>query len=439
MRTFFGGVHPNDNKKLTNSASIEIFKTPEKVVIPFSQHLGKPAIPCINAGDSVEVGKLIAKADGFISANVHSSVSGTVSEICSYNHPVSGYAQAAVIKTDFSKPQEFNCSTKKNYSNLSTDELKKNISDAGIVGLGGATFPTIVKLSPPPEKKIDTIIINGVECEPYLTADHRLMLEYTENIIEGAEIIKKVLNVEKIFIGIEANKPDAYKKFAEANTFLKPVILKVKYPQGAEKQLIDAVTGRKIPPAKLPMDVGVVVVNAGTVFAIYEAVAFGKPLIDRILTVSGAGIQNPKNLKCKIGSLWSEILNFCGGLNSDTKRLIMGGPMMGVSQFTDDVPVIKGVSGILALTEREVLFADEEPCIRCGKCVRGCPMNLMPSEINRACDQTQLERLYKLNLSDCIECGTCSYICPANKKIVQKIRKYKIRTSEWAKKNVASA
>ena len=247
------------------------------------------------------------------------------------------------------------------------------------------------------------------------------MLENTENIIEGAEIIKKILNVKNIHIGIEANKPDAYKKFAGSDSFLKPVMLKVKYPQGAEKQLIDAVTGRRIPPGKLPMDVGVVVVNAGTVFAIYEAVVYGKPLIDRIVTVSGGGIKTPKNLKCKTGTIWSAIINYCGGISQETRRLIMGGPMMGVAQFTDDVPFIKGVSGILALTEHEVKFAEEEPCIRCGKCIRGCPMNLMPSEINRACDMVQPERLYKLNLSDCIECGTCSYICPANKKSFRRL------------------
>ncbi|HPP88525.1 MAG TPA: RnfABCDGE type electron transport complex subunit C, partial [bacterium] len=295
------------------------------------------------------------------------------------------------------------------------------------VGLGGATFPTHIKLNPPSDKKIDTIIINAVECEPYLTADYRLMLEHCNEIIEGAEILKYLMNIDNIVIGIEANKKDAFeifKKYGQGK--LQAELLKLKYPQGAEKQLIDAITNRKVPPAKLPMDVGVIVVNVGTVYAIYEATVYNKPLIERIVTVSGAGIKSPKNLRCRIGILWSEIIKYCGGISS-ARRLIMGGPMMGVAQFTDDVPVIKGVSGILALTDEEVGYSEEEPCLRCGNCIRGCPMNLLPSEINKMCDANDIEQLIKLNIVDCIECGSCVYVCPANKKILQKIRKYKLK------------
>ncbi len=412
----------------------------EKLAVSLSQHLGKPAVSLVKSGDRVELGGLIAKADGYVSANIHSPVSGTVESIENYPHPVSGYAQAIILKTDLSKNQDFVYPAPADWTKFNADEIKKKIADAGIVGLGGATFPTIVKLSPPPEKKIDSVIINGVECEPYLTSDYRLMIEHTDELIAGAEIIRRIMNSADIYIGIEANKKDAYEKFKSKNSILKPELLKLKYPQGAEKQLIDAILGRKIPPAKLPMDVGAVVMNAGTLFAVYEAVAYNKPLIDRVVTVSGLGIQTPKNLLCKIGTLWSDIIKHCGGFsnNSKTVRLLLGGPMMGFAQFTDSVPVIKGCSGILALTEEEAVYVEEQPCIRCGKCVRGCPMKLMPCELNRAMDYNDIETLYKLNITDCIECGSCAYICPANKKIIQKIRKYKIKVMEWAKKNVGN-
>jgi len=438
MKSFTGGVHPRDKKELSKNKKIEKPVLPQKVIIPVSQHIGRPAIPCVNIGDAIELGQLIAKADGFISANIHSSIAGKVSDICNYNHPGLGYGLSIIITADSNKNQEFIYSTKNDWQRYSAEELKTKISDAGIVGLGGAAFPAIVKFSPPPEKKIDTVIINGAECEPYLTADYRLMLEHSEKIVEGASIIKKILNIEKIYIGIEANKLDVYEIFKKTSNFLQPVLLKVKYPQGAEKQLIDAITGRRIPPGKLPMDVNVIVTNAGTVFSIFEAVVYNKPLIDRIVTVSGAGIQTPKNLLCRIGVLWNEIIKECDGMKPETKRLIMGGPMMGIAQFTDDLPVIKATAGILALTNDEVEYVEEEPCIRCGKCIRGCPMQLLPSELNKAMDRCDIERLYQLNLTDCIECGTCAYVCPANKKILQKIRKFKPRVMEWIKKNAGN-
>ncbi len=440
MKTFKGGIHPEDNKQL--SASIPISKMPvtEKIAVSVAQHLGKPAIPLVKNWEPVSLGQLIAKSDGFVSANIHSPVSGIVESIENYPHPVSGYASAIIIKTDLSKDQEYKYPEATDWRKLTSEEIKRKIADAGIVGLGGATFPTIVKLSPPADKKIDSIIINGVECEPYLTSDYRLMLEHTDELITGSEIIQKIMNVNNIYIGIESNKKDVYEKIKNKKSVLKPELLKLKYPQGAEKQLIDAILNRKVPPGKLPMDAGVVVINAGTLFAIYEAIVFNKPLIERIVTVSGRGITTPKNLLCKIGTLWSDIISNCGGLNknSNIMRLILGGPMMGFAQFTDAVPVIKGCSGILVLTDEETVYVEEQPCIRCGKCIRGCPMNLMPSELNRFMDYNDIETLYRLNISDCIECGTCAYVCPANKKIIQKIRKYKNKVSEWAKKNVGN-
>jgi len=436
MKTFKGGVHPkNDWKYLTNKKKIETIPISEKVVIPISQHIGIPAKVIVKKGDKVKVGELIAKSDGFISANIHSSVTGVVENIIPFNHPLSDKEIAIIISVDKDENQEFQFQSN-DWTSFNLDEIKEKIKNAGIVGLGGATFPTHVKLSPPKEKNIDTLIINAVECEPYLTADHRLMLENKAEIIEGIKILKQVLDVKNSYIGIESNKRDAYEKFLEFKDIVSPEILKLKYPQGAEKQLIDAITKRKVPSGKLPMDVGCIVVNVGTVFAIYEAVVCNKPLIDRIVTVSGKGIKTPKNLKVKIGTLWADIINFCDGVNENVESLIMGGPMMGMAQFTDEIPFIKGTSGILLLTKDEIGFIPEQPCIRCGECVRGCPMNLMPSLLDKFMEYNKLEELYKHNILDCIECGTCVYVCPANKKFVQKIRKFKPKVIGWAKKNV---
>jgi electron transport complex protein RnfC len=312
------------------------------------------------------------------------------------------------------------------YMKLSPDELKRKVKDAGIVGMGGAAFPAHVKLSPPKEKPIDVVILNGAECEPYLTADYRLMLERPQEVVEGMNVLMKILGASKGFIGIENNKPDAIesmKKAVSGETNIQVCALEVKYPQGAEKMLIKAAVGREVPPRGLPMDVGVVVHNIGTAVAIYEAVRYGKPLIERVVTVTGEGIKEPKNLMVKIGSLVSDLIKECGGFKSDIAKVISGGPMMGFALYSLDVPVTKGTSGILVLLEEEVVHIEDfGPCIRCGRCIDICPMGLMPSMLSVLSERGFYEEAKDYNLFDCFECGSCAYVCPSKRPIVQLVR-----------------
>ncbi len=425
LATFKGGTHPPEKKELSKDSPIEVLSEPEKVIIPLSQHTGAPCKPAVNVGDTVKKGQLIGTPEGFVSAAVHSSVSGKVTGIENVQLPTGRFSQAIVIEND--KQNEWtNLKDNPDYMNLSPEELKNKIKEAGIVGLGGAAFPTHVKLSPPKEKPIDIVILNGAECEPYLTADYRLMIEKTSEVVEGLKILMKILGVKRGIIGIEANKPDAIEKMKEAVRGIEGIevwALKVKYPQGAEKMLIKATTGREVPPRGLPMDVGVVVQNIGTAFAIFEAVRYGKPLIERVVTVTGEGIKNPKNLMVKIGTPVSHLIEFCGGFKNGIGKLVAGGPMMGFALSGLDVPVTKGTSGILVMSDSEVIHTEDfKPCIRCGRCVDACPMGLMPSMLSVLGEKGFYEEMKEYNLFDCFECGTCAFVCPSKRPIVQFIR-----------------
>lgn len=422
--SFIGGIHPSSRKSYTKDKPIEVLKPPELVTIPLQQHIGAPCEPVVKKGETVKRGQIIGEAKGFVGAPIHSSVSGTVKSIANSPHPTLGQYMAITIEND--EKYEIDSSiVEKSLDLLSSEEIIEIIRESGIVGMGGAAFPTHVKLSPPPGKSIDTIILNGAECEPYLTTDHRLMLEKSEDIIYGLRAIMKALNVENAYIGIEDNKSDAIKAMKKAAFGYKGInirALKTKYPQGAEKQLIDAITGREVPSAGLPMDVGVVVNNVATAAAISQAIRRGMPLIERVVTVTGRGIIEPKNLLVPIGTSFSYIIEQCGGLTKDVVKVINGGPMMGIAQYTLDVPVIKGTSGILLLTSADTQVANERPCIRCAKCVEACPINLMPLMMNAYSQSQDYETCEQINVLDCIECGSCSYVCPAKKPLMQNIR-----------------
>jgi electron transport complex protein RnfC len=425
LATFKGGIHPPDRKELSAGAAITTPKPPERVVIPLSQHTGAPCNPLVSVGQEVKKGEVIGTAEAFVSAPVHSSVSGKVIAISEFPVPVGRLIPSIVIENN-GQEEWTELKESPDYMNLSPEEIKEKIKAAGIVGLGGAAFPTAVKLSPPKEKPIDTVILNGAECEPYLTADYRLMLEKPKEIIEGLKILMKTLGVSKGFVGIENNKPDAVQKMKEAaasESNIEVCALEVKYPQGAEKMLIKALTDREIPPRGLPMDVGVVVQNVGTALAIYEAVRYGKPLIERVVSVTGAGINQPKNLMTKIGTLISHLVEECGGFKSGSAKVVAGGPMMGFALYSLDVPVTKGTSGILVMSESEMVHAEDyKPCIRCGRCVDICPMNLMPSMLSVLSEAGFYEEAKEYNLFDCFECGSCAYVCPSKRPIVQFVR-----------------
>jgi electron transport complex protein RnfC len=426
LATFSGGVHPPDKKELSKSSLLSETKPPKIVVIPLSQHIGAPCKALVSIGQEVKKGEIIGEAGGFVSAPVHSSVSGKVTAIGEFPNAMGRTVLSVVIENDL-KDEWTTLKDTPDYIGLSSDELRDKIKAAGIVGMGGAAFPTAVKLSPPKEKPIDTVMINGAECEPYLTADYRMMLEKPQEIVEGLKILMKILGVEKGYIGIENNKPDAVQKMKEAvsgETGLEVVALEVKYPQGAEKMLIKAIVGREVPPPPgLPMDVGVVVQNVGTAIAIYEAARFGKPLIERVVTVTGEGISEPKNLMVRIGTQISQLIEECGGFKGNVGKVISGGPMMGFAVYSLDVPVTKGTSGILVLPEEKIVHADDfGPCIRCGRCIDACPMYLVPSMISVYSEKGFFEDAKDYGLFDCFECGTCAYVCPSKRPIVQLVR-----------------
>ena len=427
LKTFpIGGVHPPENK-ITASVPIENLPVPESVIIPVSQHIGSPANPVVSKGETVKVGQLIAAGKGFVSANIHSSVSGKVNRI-DFAADITGYKQTAFfidvegeewVET-INRSKEINRDIK-----LSSEEIIKRCFESGVVGLGGATFPTHVKLTVPSGKKCEVLIINGVECEPYLTSDHRLMLEKGEEILTGVAILMKALKVEKAIIGIENNKPDAIdhiKKLASTFKGIAVYPLKVKYPQGAEKQLIKALTGREVPSGHLPLDVGAVVHNVGTAFAVYEAVQKNKPLFERVVTVTGKSLLKPGNYVVRIGTPLSKLIEVAGGLPEDTGKIINGGPMMGKAISNTDVPVVKGTSGVIIVPVKESVREETKPCIRCAKCVSVCPLYLEPFLLMTLSEKSLFERAEKERITDCMECGSCSFTCPANRPLLDYIR-----------------
>jgi electron transport complex protein RnfC len=439
MKTFEGGVHPFEGKKFTEKKEIETLPSPRTVYIPLQQHIGAPTEPIVEKDQEVKAGEKIAEANGFISTPIHASISGKVKGIEDIDHPVAGKGQAVVIEAGEDNEWTASIKHQDDHMELDIQTMRDRIREAGLAGLGGATFPTHVKLSPPPDKKIDVAMLNGVECEPYLTADHRLMLEEPEEIIQGFRIIMKILGVQRGIIGIESNKPDAaqiIRKRIEKYPGMKVLVLPVKYPQGAEKQLIKAALKREVPSGGLPMDIGVVVQNVGTARAIYDAVAQQKPLTHRVLTVTGPGINNPKNVLVPIGAKFQDIVDFCGGLTDTAAKIIMGGPMMGISQPNLNVPVVKGTSGILILDEKQSHLPPEGPCINCGRCVYVCPSHLLPTTLQILVNHERYEETEHLYIMDCIECGSCSYICPANRYLVQSIRHGKRQLVELKRKAV---
>ena len=427
LKTFpKGGVHPPENKISANKA-IEILSLPKQVMIPVSQHIGAPAKIAVKRKDTIKVGQVIATSSHFVSANIHSSVSGTVLKIDRV-FDASGFRRdVVVIKVDGDEWEESIDKSEELVSEikLSQEEIVKKINEMGIVGLGGATFPTHVKLSIPHGRKAEVLIINGVECEPYLTSDHRLMLEKAEELLVGTKILMKALGVEKAYIGIENNKEDAIIKLGQLSSRyegIELVPLKVKYPQGGEKQLIKAITGREVPSGGLPIAVGAVVQNVGTAFAVYEAVQKNKPLFERVVTVTGKSVKEPKNLKVRIGTPVKQLIDFAGGLPADTGKVISGGPMMGKALNSLEAPVAKGTSGILILPNTESSRGEVLPCIRCSKCVGACPMGLEPFLLMTLGQKQLWERNEKEKVMDCIECGSCSYTCPSNRPLLDYIR-----------------
>ena len=437
--TFKGGASVPGFKELTEKKPIEKAIEPEFVKIPLHQHIGAPCEALVEVGDYVKVGQKIGGSDAFVSAYVYSSVSGTVKEITREATPNSINVRCVIIESDKLNTMHESVKPNKYLEDLSSKDIVNIIREAGVVGLGGAGFPTHVKLSPPEDKKIDTVILNGAECEPYLTGDHRLMVEETDKIIFGLRAVMKSVDVDNGIIGIEKNKPDAIEalhKAAKPFSNIKVVPLEVKYPQGDEKRLIDATLGREVPSGGLPMDVGTVVVNVSTSRAICEAILEGKPLYERVVTVTGNGIKNPKNLLVKIGTPFSEIIDQCGGYTEDSPgKVIMGGPMMGVSQYNLDVPSIKTTGGILVLTKEEVKPEKVNQCIKCGKCLDVCPVKLQPLYISSHCLKGNYERAEEYRALDCVECGSCSYICPAKRPLVESIRVAKREIVSNRKKN----
>lgn len=421
--SFKGGVHPDDNKRYTASKPIETLTPPQKLIYPLSQHIGAPCTPCVSVGDYVKMGQKIADSEAFVSAPIHSSVSGTVVAIEKHPVPNGTMVDSIVIENDFTDTLDESIKPI-DYTSVNPDDIPALVREAGTVGMGGATFPTHVKLMPAQKEKIDTIIVNGAECEPYLTSDHRVMLETPEEVVMGLKIILYRFGITNGHIAIEENKPDAIavmKKKCEGEG-ISVDVLKKKYPQGGEKQLIYAVTKRTVPLGKLPADSGVIVVNVDTCTAIARKFMYGTPLMRRIVTLAGTPLKNNGNYNVRIGTPIEYIIEQCGGFTKEPDKVILGGPMMGVAQFRLDIPVIKGTSAILCLDEKEAYIPEEGPCIRCGKCVDHCPMNLMPLYLHDFARKNDMDSCEKYNVTACIECGSCSFECPAKRHLVQNIR-----------------
>ncbi len=421
-----GGVHPPGKKALSQEIPIVNAPIPEQVFLTTAQHVGAFSKVVVSVGDYVHVGDKIGASDGFISASLHASVTGTVSKIDTITLPNGSTAPLIIIDTDFDANQSVPQSPLSKEQEFTAEEVVQKLEDLGVVGLGGATFPTHVKFSVPRNKSVRHLVINGVECEPYLTADHRVMLEYAEEVVQGALLAAKALKAEHIVIGVEVNKLDAIKHLreviAKAHVSIEVKPLKVKYPQGDEKQLLKATIQKEIPPGKLPLDVEAVVINVGTTLALYRALACNTPLIERVVTVTGEGALSPGNFLTRIGTPIGKLLEFAGGYREDTCKFISGGPMMGNTINTLDLPVTKGTSGVLAFTKSQTAAEIETPCIGCGRCVRVCPMGLRPRYLAKTIVNRRYKDAEKEYIMDCKECGCCQYVCPAKLPLVQSFK-----------------
>jgi len=428
--TFSGGVHPPAAKEATESLPIEVFPPPELLIVPLLQHIGAPARPVVKKGDALGKGQVIGEPGGFVSAAVHSPVSGTVRAIEPLLLPVGRRGPCVVIENDGEERWAEGSNSPRDISALDADAIRKIASDAGLVGMGGAAFPMHVKLSPPENKPIEILIVNGAECEPFLTADHRLMLEEPERIVRGGKLAARAVGAERIIFALEDNKPDAADVLEKAVAGLADssvVTLPTRYPQGAEKQLIEAITGRQVPSGGLPMDVAVLVQNVGTCAALHDACAFNIPLIERITTVTGPCAERPGNFRVRVGTPYAPLLKRVG-FSCPPARIIMGGPMMGLAQASVEIPVTKGTSGLVLLDE--VPDDTWRSCIRCGKCVRACPVSIVPSRISVFLEAGRVDDANEIDMLDCIECGCCTYVCPAKRPIVNWIKAGKAELAE---------
>jgi electron transport complex protein RnfC len=422
MKTFHGGVHPADRKELSKDKPIEDFPPPGLAVLYLSQHIGAPAQPVVAKGDAVRKGQVVGEAAGFVSAPVHASVSGTVKAVEPRPHPLGRKVPAVVIENDGEEAWAEGVNEERDVSAMSPDDIRTAIQEAGIVGLGGATFPTHVKLSPIDGKPISDLVINCAECEPYLTCDYRQMLEQADAVVAATRILMKATGAPNGWIAVESNKTDAAEvlsKAASDEPGIRVELCEVKYPQGAEHQITAALLGREIPSGGLPLDVGVVCQNTGTAVAIYEALRFHKPLIERVLTVTGEGVERPANLRARLGTPVSAILD-AAGVRPEMNKLVIGGPMMGLAQYTADVAVQKGTSGILALADARAY--ESHACIRCGRCVEVCPWHLVPSYLSIICEAKDIDAIRSSDIMDCKECGCCTYVCPSRRPIVHLVK-----------------
>jgi electron transport complex protein RnfC len=443
-QAFFGGVHPNDMKAATNEKAIEQLAAPAEVVIPMSMHIGAPCKPIVAVGDKVTIGQKIGEPGGFVSAPIHASVSGTVKAVEPRPFSMGGTMMSVVIENDFQNTVCPDIHPVADPDSLTPEQLVEIVKNAGIVGQGGATFPTHVKISG--IGKVDTVIINGAECEPYITGDHRTMLERPEQVIKGATLLAKCFGVEHVYIGIEANKQNAAdvlnKTIAELKAPVVVEVLHTRYPQGAEKQLCQAISGRQVPSGKLPADAGCCIFNLNTTCSIYKAVYTGMPVVSKVVTVSGSGVIEPKNLECPIGTPITKLFDACGGLKEETYKLIMGGPMMGLAQYNLDVTVGKGTGAMLAFAGDEEQYEEHPQCIRCGKCVGVCPMRLEPVFMYKYLMKGDVDTWQNtLHGMDCIECGACAYTCPARLPLTHAFRmgKQKVNNARMAAKAKAEA
>lgn len=437
-KTFHGGIHPPYNKERTATIPAKVAEAPTIVTIPMSMHIGAPCTPVVKKGEQVFLGQKVGEANGFVSAPVHASVSGKVIAVEERPHASGDLVMSVVIESDGKDTPYPEIKPYGNFRDYEPKEIIDIIKDAGIVGMGGATFPTHVKLSIPADKKVDSVILNGAECEPYLTADHHLMLLKPKRVVQGLRIAMRATQVTKGYIGVEANKPDAIAKLKEAilpDDGIEVIVLETKYPQGAEKQLITAVTGREVPSGGLPADAGAVVMNVGTACQVAVTFETGEPLYKRLLTCTGDAIKNAMTLEVRLGVTFQEVIEQCDGFSKKPEKVISGGPMMGVTQFAVDIPVMKGTSGILCLSHEGAHIPEPSNCIRCGKCAAVCPIHLQPLYMSAYSQKENWEKCEEFHVLDCIECGSCAFSCPAKRTLVSSIRVAKRQIAANRRKN----